>query len=280
MPNFYTHLKFGRLVLRELPDALRRRLEGERDAYFLGQFGPDPLFFYNSITGGAVRKMGVAMHRQSPRDVLERLREEMGKGTPFAAGYAAGFFCHYALDSRCHVYVKGLVGENTLTHSVIEVEFDRFLMERDGIDPTKETPMRDPAMPRAFYELLSRAVFPGVQGAQFQKCMRFYYKLNRWHTRAAGSRAAQLVLGLAARTSRLGARAGNLALKRKPEEAFAQCNGVLLAMLEDEVDETAGQLASFFFGERLGAWLDRDFNGRPLPGRAGDGPGTRQGGTT
>ena len=45
VPNYYTHLKFGAVVLGALPTALAGLLSEEREAFELGCLGPDPLFF-------------------------------------------------------------------------------------------------------------------------------------------------------------------------------------------------------------------------------------------
>ena len=46
-----------------------------------------------------------------------------------------GVLCHYALDSHCHPLVEKYSWEGIASHSRIEAEFDRFLMERDGMQP-------------------------------------------------------------------------------------------------------------------------------------------------
>lgn len=106
MPDYYAHLQFGAQVLAALPEGLRICLEKERDAYTLGQYGPDPLYFYLFARGGTVRAVGRSVHRQPVRPAMERLRLAMEEGKAFSAGYAAGFLCHFALDSRCHARIE------------------------------------------------------------------------------------------------------------------------------------------------------------------------------
>ncbi len=260
MPDYYAHLQFGAEVLAALPESLRLDLERERGAYTLGQYGPDPLYFYRPVRGSAVRALGRAMHRQPVRPVMERLRLAVEEGRAFSAGYAAGFLCHFALDSRCHPYVRQRESGSKIAHAGIEGEFDRFLMARNGVDLRHETPMPAPRMPDAFYELLERYAYPGVKGWQYREGLESYRKACVWHTRAAGSRMTGRLLDAAARVSRRGARFRDLALKRAAA-AYAHCDEELLALLENEVPVTAEKLTAFFKGDPLDAWFDRDFNG-------------------
>ena len=262
MPNYYAHLQFGTQVLAALPKSLRTRLEGEKAAYILGQYGPDPLFFYRLIrNGGAVRAIGVRIHHQPVRPVMERLRWAVEEETPFSAGYAAGFLCHFALDSCCHAYIKQRETDSRIEHTRIESEFDRFLMERNGVDPRRETAMPAPRMPDAFYGMLEQYVYPGIKGRQYREGLDFYRKLAGWHTRAAGSKAAGIAWGLAAKVSPRAAVLRDLVLKRAASPAAESCNGPLLALLQEEAAVTAQKLEEFFNGEPLDAWFDRNFYG-------------------
>lgn len=261
MPDYYAHLEFGAEVLAALPYGLRLRLEEERDAYTLGQYGPDPLYFYRPVRGRAVRALGRAVHRHPVRPVMECLRLAVGEGRAFSAGYAAGFLCHFALDSRCHPYIRRQEGGSKIAHAGLEAEFDRFLMVRNGVDLRRETPLPNPRMPDAFYDLLERCVYPGVKGWQYREGLNFYRKASSWHTRAAGSRTAGRCLDAAARLSHRGELFRDMALKREAA-SYAHCNEELLALLQKEVPVTAEKLTAFFEGSPLDEWFDRDFNGR------------------
>ena len=135
MPNYYAHLKFGDKVLSELPLDLAGRIGREEEAFHLGCLGPDPLFFYHPIRPNGVRREGVRMHRASALPAAERLRQAIEDGVPMSSGYGAGFLCHLALDSACHSYIENKIAVSGVTHTEIESEFDRFLLERQGIEP-------------------------------------------------------------------------------------------------------------------------------------------------
>lgn len=49
--------------------------------------------------------------------------------------YLLGFICHFMLDSEAHTYVNEKAKEKGFNHLVMEMEFDRYLMKKDGIQP-------------------------------------------------------------------------------------------------------------------------------------------------
>ena len=157
MPNYYAHLKFGDKVLEELPRELAGRIGREEAAFHLGCLGPDPLFFYHPIRPNGVRREGVRMHRASALPAAERLRQAIEDGVPMAAGYGAGFLCHLALDSACHGYVDSRAADGPISHMAIEGEYDRMLMERDGLDASEKAHLPASPADRAVWEAASMA---------------------------------------------------------------------------------------------------------------------------
>ena len=128
MPDFYAHQVFGALVFSALPHPVRRALDSQRPGWLCGLYGPDPLFFYHIPRNTAVSREGHDLHRQAPGLVLERYRSETARNTPCALGYAAGFLCHYILDTVCHPIVNHYSGGSSLAHTLLEGAFDRSLV--------------------------------------------------------------------------------------------------------------------------------------------------------
>ena len=265
MPNYYAHLLFGAKVLSVVPEPVRARLERQRDAYTLGQYGPDPLFFYHPVTNNKARVMGMGMHKQPVRPVMERLRRAVESGVPWAEGYAGGFLCHFALDSRCHEYVERLTAEEQATHAGIESEFDRFLMVRNGIDPFQETPLAIPPMPENFDLLLERYAYPGIKADHSRKGLKLYQAVSRWYTRTAGNRPVKGCVDMAAKKVSAFYFFRDVVLERKPRPVYQRSSREMLAILQGEVAAAAEQIAVFFSGAPLGPWFDRDFSNRPCP---------------
>lgn len=153
MPAILTHDFFGREVLRELG---RQRPESvtvptsndERDAFLLGNQGPDPLFYLRiDPVRHSLAQLGGRMHGERTDQLLERLHESLAalnaRDVPVTRAWAQGFLCHYLLDSRVHplVYcqqfricdagVPRLTREDgSAVHNEIERVFDQMVLYR------------------------------------------------------------------------------------------------------------------------------------------------------
>lgn len=265
MPNYYAHTVFGREVLAQLPPLLRSQLESQRQAFDVGLYGPDPLFFYHPATRNFPRVTGMTMHKRPVRPVAERLLQAVRDDLPYARGYAAGFLCHFALDSRCHYYIEAQAASSDLTHSGMEAELDRALMLADGIDPLHETPIAPLDLPHSFYETVTAAAYPGVRPGQFAGGLRLFRRMCRFQTCLGGTRASDAANWVGSRWPRWTAAKGSL-LPSDPDPLYAENTATLLCLLRGEVAGTAEELTRFFTvvarGGALGPWYDRPFSGQ------------------
>lgn len=266
MPNYYTHLTFGRRVLRRLPALLRTCLVREEDAFLAGCLGPDPLFFYRPFTPSRPRAAGVAFHHAPFRAPAEALLSMTEEDVPFAGSYAAGFLCHFALDSLCHPLVEEAVAGG-LSHSAVESELDRSFMIAHGLDPLTQTPLPGFDLPPAFFSTAA-SLFPGVSPEVFSEALSSFCRVCRLQTRAAGTRIWKAMDRLGTRFPPLSALRGSV-LTPRPDPACAAAVELLMCQVEKAVHPTAQALVDFFsaaagHGE-LGSWYDRDFYGRPAP---------------
>lgn len=264
MPNYYAHLQFGARVRSALPDPLRQRLGGEREAFDVGCYGPDPLFFYGLLRENPVRQLGLRMHKVSALPAFRRLAGLIAEGRPGGAGYAAGFLCHFALDSGCHGYIEARAAEGRVSHLQMEGEYDRVLMERSGIDPLRETPMPRHNLPRRVLETIG-SFYPGVTAEQFGEALRTYRRVCRFQTAAARAGLGRAVDFLSRRTPASPDFRGSV-LARRPAAECAVSSAVLDRLMEQEVPRAAEKIGVLFraaAGEGgLDSWFDRDFSGR------------------
>lgn len=110
MPAILTHDLFGRGVLEDAASLLKMRSVDERDAFLLGNQGPDPLFYLAvDPLMHKWRPLGNALHEAAPAEVLLAMREAAlrleGRERSVARAYVAGFACHWLLDSTVHPFV-------------------------------------------------------------------------------------------------------------------------------------------------------------------------------
>lgn len=139
MPSTYAHYAFGQAVLEKMPPAQKEIIQKHRDLYDIGLHGPDILFYYHPLKKNPISALGYAMHEQKGRLFFESaIKILQTKKVPDShLSYLYGFLCHFALDAKCHPYVEKYVRTNHLSHTTIEVNFDRYLLENKGINPLK-----------------------------------------------------------------------------------------------------------------------------------------------
>ena len=145
MPAVITHDRFGREALSRAW-ASAYDAGTERDAFLLGNQGPDPLFYLGPHpTLHAQARLGSYMHAHEPSRLLAAISHSVAAVPEderrIARAYASGFACHYALDrvehpfiyaqqyALCDAGVEGLSREDgSEVHAVIESELDELVL--------------------------------------------------------------------------------------------------------------------------------------------------------
>ena len=137
MPAFYAHKRFGAQVAKVLPADLGTIVNNHYTAYDIGLQGPDIFFYYRPCYINRIIKIGTGLHHAPAREFFENALHVMKKTPRDSAQYAylMGFICHYALDSECHSYVIPKSERPGYNHLVMENEFDRYLLRKDGFLP-------------------------------------------------------------------------------------------------------------------------------------------------
>lgn len=137
MPTTYAHYQFGKDVIRTLPGPLQKAIENHRQLFDIGLYGPDIFFYYRIFHKNRVNAIGYRMHEEYADSFFEHAAEviKTAKNKSAARAYIYGFICHFALDSECHKYVEKMIQVSGITHSEIEMEFDRMILVRKHIDP-------------------------------------------------------------------------------------------------------------------------------------------------
>ena len=109
MPAILTHDFFGQDVYAAHSHVIGKSID-EKDAFLLGNQGPDPLFYL--VLSPSMKQffgLGSAMHHDAPSKLIAALKESLQvleeHELPVGRAYALGFLCHYALDSTMHPLV-------------------------------------------------------------------------------------------------------------------------------------------------------------------------------
>lgn len=137
MPTTYTHYRYGSDVLATLPKPLKESIQKHREIFDLGCHGPDLLFYNMSPKNAFLNQLGSELHKVPSTIFFEHALKvlETSEDKVAARAYIYGFLCHFALDSQLHGYVEKMIYESGVPHNEVEMEFDRFLLVEDKIEP-------------------------------------------------------------------------------------------------------------------------------------------------
>lgn len=143
MPAMLTHDFFGQDAFGAALPTVSLYTPDERDAFLLGNQGPDPLF-YLMLTPPLkeFEELGETMHHVPTAPILLSLRaavDELGeRERGVGRAYLAGFVCHYMLDRAMHPFVyfwerglcrAGVEGLDESDHGVVHALIERDLDE-------------------------------------------------------------------------------------------------------------------------------------------------------
>lgn len=249
MPDQLAHYIFARKVLEASEADLRKRICGDAPAFRAGTFGPDPLF---NDPSAFRRAEGFELHKRPGRESLERMRCPLEKRMPWAAEYAAGFFCHYALDRLCHPDILDMARRGVARHVAIESAYDRELMLRMGIRMSRRIPLSTSALKTA--ACMYRRVGPGRLGADIEA----FWQIRRFVIFGGGTPLASV-------PGKFNARLDGLIPYREPSTELKECFVRLDELMEESVEPVARQMKLYFEAVDthlpLNDWLNADFSG-------------------
>lgn len=144
MPAVLTHDFFGKDAYGPAMETVDLITPDQRDAFILGNQGPDPLFYLQIAPRrwDLYKRLGSTMHHDAPSTLMLCLRRAVddmpAEEQSVARAYAAGFVCHFLLDSSVHPLVyfwqegitgAGVDGLDNSDASIVHAEIERDLDE-------------------------------------------------------------------------------------------------------------------------------------------------------
>ncbi|MBQ8580204.1 MAG: hypothetical protein IJ448_05875 [Oscillospiraceae bacterium] len=169
MPANYAHYRFGKAVLPLLPPQAQQDVKRFRRLYDMGLHGPDIFFYHSPLLKTATGALGKKFHRMSGKDFFRHACATAK--TEADRAYLYGLLGHYCLDSLAHPYVKKHDAAGDAGHVEMEVEFDRFLLEADGI-PSPHTYDQTAHMKLTRGECVTVAQFYGTSSGAVRQSVR------------------------------------------------------------------------------------------------------------
>lgn len=172
MPTTYAHYKFGKDVIGALPRTLQKSVENNRELFDIGLHGPDILFYYKALSSNHVNITGYNLHEKFADEFFQHAAKVIDTATDRegARAYIYGFICHFSLDSECHKYIEKMIQVSGISHSEIEMEFDRLLLTEDFINPLSYLAIRHIRPTRKNAEIIS-SFFDGITVEETQKAL-------------------------------------------------------------------------------------------------------------
>jgi len=249
MPDQLAHILFARRVIARADEMVRVRVNAASPAFRAGTFGPDPLF---NDPSPRRRAEGFELHRRSGRHSLERLRPMVKEKLPWAADYAAGYFCHYALDRTCHPDIKAMAESGQVRHVALETAYDRLLRSRENPDIPRRIVLSGSALQACafMYERLSPALY--------RADLEIFWQIRRFVAFGGGTPLAHV-------PGKFVPRLDGLIPYGETTPALQRGFELLDGLMEAGVAPAAEQMNRFFraIDEDLpfDAWTDTDFSG-------------------
>ena len=136
MPFHYAYYRFGSQVMTTLPSQLQRTVRRFRQLYDMGLHGPVLFLYPTPLRAAAAAALLKKYRGQSGKLFFERVgRMVRLQPTEGSLAYLYGVLAHYALRSLTTPYLSRQTEAGTAARSVMETEFDRYLLELDGKGP-------------------------------------------------------------------------------------------------------------------------------------------------
>lgn len=134
MPASYAHYRFGAQAAALFPPESRRIIRQFQRLYDAGLQGPDIFFYHNILFRDRYVSLARQCHYLSGREFFTRCCSQLANEPSEAArAYLWGVLAHYCLDSMIHPFVLEQAAQGTVSHAELETEFDRFLLQCDGV---------------------------------------------------------------------------------------------------------------------------------------------------
>ena len=248
MPSTYAHFKAGQAVRAQLQGDARRVVEAHLPLYQIGLHGPDILFYYKPYGKNRVNRTGYRPHEKSGASFFSFAAKALrSHPQPDAAlAYLYGVVCHFALDVTCHGYIAAAMARTGLSHAEVEVELDRALLARDGMDPVRAH-LAGHIAPTRENAAVIQDFYPGVSAEEVYKALRgfvFYSELLR-----APSPLKRRALMAAFRAAGCWREMHGMVVNYRPDPRCVESTARLLELYEQ------GEALALRLAEEYGAYL-------------------------
>ena len=197
MPATITHAYFAEDLFNILDKNTKKLISNKKKELMMFSQNTDPLMFYilTLKNGKKIRKLQFVAHTEKINlffeNTIKYIKKNKYYNNPDVLVFLYGFICHFALDSTCHGYIDEKIAQSGVSHTEIEVEFDRSLMIEDGKDPVRQDLTKHivPSMENAS---VIAPFFQGAEPKQVKKALKGMIQNN--HLLLAPSRLKRMLI--------------------------------------------------------------------------------------
>lgn len=188
MPASFAHTLFGKEVLNQLEPQLSGLIQKHIDYYYIGLFGPDILFYNQPLSHNEINSFGYNMHSQDAFNFFMKAKDVIQHSSykEESLVYICGFINHFILDSECHGYIGNIEKDKHLSHSEIESDFERELLQSKGLKASSTKLLKHiyyqenmSKVIAPFFGLATQDVHESIKGMFFLELLRCPYALKR-----------------------------------------------------------------------------------------------------
>lgn len=174
MPTTYTHRKFASDVAKLYPQLVNLDNQDKINLFNIGTHGPDITFYTQLYNPFGLSKVGYKMHEEYGNVLFKHFADiyHSRHDNPLDLAYILGFLAHFTLDSAAHPTVYKYQENDNLTHSIIEMQFDRFLLVRLGYNKPTDVDLIDHIHPKKLYASIMAPYFPGFNDKTMYQALK------------------------------------------------------------------------------------------------------------
>lgn len=259
MPSTYAHYKFGQIVVKNLRKDIQMKVMNNKQMYDIGLHGPDILFYYKPLVKNHVNQIGYSMHNQRADRFFAQAAKVVTESheKTRSLSYVLGFICHFILDSECHGYIEEKIRKSGISHTEIEVEFDRMMMVYNNHNPLKHRLTNHIHTQMQYAEVIA-PFFNGVSAQEVQKSLKSMIRYNNLLV-APGKVKRNMVYGLLNLTGHYEEMHG-LIVNNTPNKACIDSCNELERRFGKAVDDAVYQIEEYYDSIKSKKPLNTRFN--------------------
>lgn len=252
MPDFYAHCTQGQKVLERLYEVSEKTARSitNRHLYTIGLQGPDALYFYRPLKtkDNPILQLADDIHRTGCLQFLNTvLRTRSVAPETDVFSYIMGFIGHFGLDSAAHPVVARLEQELDFDHVEMEIEFDKYLLLKDGKNPLFYKAHTTLALSEAELTAVAQVygcLLPIITAADMQRAFQTFKRVKRFFY-APFPLSQQLRFFILRCCNKYDALQGHI-MKTHSNPKSGKTNTVLNAAYESSIGKTVRLMINFY----------------------------------